>query len=107
MITPEKFLKLIKNDEQNIYKYGVINSVNGNKATILFDGETTPSIKEYLAVSYSPNVSDRVLLLATQGTYLILGAIGGAGGGGDISNLDGGKPNTNYGGMDAIVGGGV
>lgn len=109
MITPEQFLNIIKEEEQPLFKYGKVSTVNGSKATIVFDGETTPSIKEYLAVSYSPNPNDRVLLLQTQGTYLIMGAVGGQGSGGSsgIVNLDGGKPNTIYGGLDAINGGGV
>lgn len=48
---------------------------NGN-AKITFDGEDVPSNKKYsYLASYSPNVSDRVLLIKISGTYIIIGKI--------------------------------
>lgn len=87
MITPQEFLKLIKDGPSANYKIGTVGTVNGNKAKIKFDGEQVESGKEYLGVGYSPSTGDRVLLINVSGTYLILGAIGGGGGGsgGDIS----------------------
>ena len=109
MITPEEFLKLIKDDPSANYKIGTVGTVNGNKAKIIFDGEQVQSGKEYLGVGYTPSINDRVLLINVSGTYLILGKIGGAGssGGGLSINIDGGYPSTIYGGLDSIDGGGV
>lgn len=86
MITPEKFLKLIKEDDENIFKLGTIAEVVGDgKAKVKFDGEDIPSGKSYLSAGLMPGVGGRVLLAQVKGTYLILGGIGS---GGVIDNLE-------------------
>ncbi len=84
MITPAEFLELLNDKEKSDFKIGTIDpNYSGGKAKIKFDGEDTVSGKEYLSVGYSPKANDRVLLVKISGTYLILGEIGSAGGGGD------------------------
>lgn len=57
------------------FKIGTIASVNG-KPSIRFAGETQPSQKRYAFLgSYYPKVGDRVLLVKTLGTYVVLGKI--------------------------------
>lgn len=107
MITPEKFLKLIKDDDETIFKIGTVGLTEGSKARIIFDGESVESGKGYVAVGYTPSMGNRVLLASVNGTYVILGELGGAGGGGGMGNIDGGTPSSIYGGMDSIDGGGV
>lgn len=105
MITPADFLEIMRSEEKPVFKIGTINpDYSGGNAKIKFDGEDVVSGKEYLSIGYTPVANDRVLLIKISGTYLILGKIGGAGGGGLI-NLDGGMANTEYGGIDGIHGG--
>lgn len=77
MITPEKFLKMMDKEEEDIFKLGYIESdTEVGKAKVKFDGESTASGKNYLTVNYEPVIGDRVLLVYVKGTYLILGNIG-------------------------------
>lgn len=102
MITPDEFLKIVRNDKkQKVVKFAEIADSEGR---LIFDGEITPTIKEYPSLSsYSPSKSDRVMVF--QG--VIIGALGEGGTSGTGGNLDGGKPNTEYGGMEVINGGGI
>lgn len=76
MINPEQFLQLIKEEKEQSFKIGTVATVAGNKAKIIFDGETVASGKGYLSVNYTPVQGHRVLLANVKGTYLILGKIG-------------------------------
>lgn len=112
MITPAEFLELLNDKEKSDFKIGTIDpNYSGGKAKIKFDGEDTVSGKEYLSVGYSPKANDRVLLVKISGTYLILGEIGSAGGGGGgetITASDVSLLSTNFiannveGGMDEL-----
>ena len=77
MINTEEFLNILKNDEKKVFKLGKIDPgyVSGD-LKILFDGETTVSVKEYKTINYSPIANDRVLLVRLAGTYLVLGKVG-------------------------------
>lgn len=79
MISPEKFLNLIKEDEDEIFKLGTVANITEGKAKIKFDGEEVESGKSYLSAGIVPSVGDRVLLVKVKGTYLILGKVGGGG----------------------------
>ena len=77
MITPAKFLNLIKEDDKDIFKLGYIASDDSiGQAKIRFDGEEVASDKSYLTVNYEPILNDRVLLVYVKGTYLVLGNVG-------------------------------
>ncbi len=56
---------------------GTIQTVTNNEgATILIDGETTPTTKKYAWLApYAPRVGDRVLIEEISGSYVILGAV--------------------------------
>lgn len=77
MINTEEFLNILKNDEKKVFKLGKIDPgyVSGDPK-ILFDGETTVSVKKYKTINYSPIANDRVLLVRLAGTYLVLGKVG-------------------------------
>lgn len=65
-------LQLINENKEKSYKLGTVAS--GNK--VQFDGEDTPSQKQYMRLgSYTPTTGDRVLLASTGGTYVILGKV--------------------------------
>lgn len=85
MISPEKFLNLIKEDEDEIFKLGTVANITEGKAKIKFDGEEVESGKSYLSAGLMPGVGGRVLLAQVKGTYLILGGIGS---GGVVDNLE-------------------
>ncbi|CAK7084113.1 hypothetical protein [Tissierella sp.] len=70
-------LQLINENKENNYKLATVISLFDNKtAKIQFDGEDTPSEKQYSYLdSYTPKVADRVLLASTDGTYAVLGKV--------------------------------
>lgn len=72
MISAEKFVELFgKEQKEKLVKFAAVASVE-DKPTLLFDGETVPSVKKYPCLtSYSPQVGDRVIVL----NGVVLGAI--------------------------------
>lgn len=78
MITAEELvLELSNKEESENFKLATVVSLFGNNtAKIQFDGEDTPSEKQYAYLeSYKPTTEDRVLLGALSGTYVILGKV--------------------------------
>lgn len=78
MITAEDFvLEIDSNEESNSFKLGTVTDLfENNTAKIQFDGEETPSEKQYAYLSsYAPTIGDRVLLGVLGGTYIILGKV--------------------------------
>ncbi|MBU5425021.1 hypothetical protein KQI41_01245 [Tissierella pigra] len=78
MITAEEFVQEIDDKEENKnYKLGIVVDLFENAtAKIQFDGEDTPSEKQYAYLdSYIPKKDDRILLGAMGGTYVILGKV--------------------------------
>lgn len=66
-----------KPDSPSLYRLATINAVTELGASVVFEGENTSSGKIYKIVqSYHPAENDRVVLLATSGTYIILGSVG-------------------------------
>lgn len=109
MITPEEFLAVVSPErKEKLFRLGTIPpDYAGGDPKIIFDGETTAANITYKCVSYTPIAGERVLLGMVGSSWVVLGGIGAAGGGGGAYNLDGGRPDTNYGGIEPIVGGGV
>src|SRR5690625_1431790 len=61
--------------DSSVYKIGTIASDDG-KPSIIFAGESQPSQKQYSFLgSYRPKIGERVLLVKTLGTYVVLGKI--------------------------------
>lgn len=80
MITADQFLDIVrdKGKDKPIVRLGEVSSVDPNtgRPSIIFDGETDPSIKRYPYLeSFSPTEGDRVLLLAVGNTYVVIGKI--------------------------------
>jgi hypothetical protein len=78
VITAEEFVLEIDNKEENKnFKLAtVVGLFDNDTAKIQFDGEDTPSEKQYAYLdSYVPEVDDRVLLGILGGTYVILGKV--------------------------------
>lgn len=78
MITAEELVLEVDNtEESNSFKLGIVTDLFENEtAKIQFDGEETPSEKQYAYLSsYIPTVGDRVLLGVLGGTYIILGKV--------------------------------
>ena len=56
---------------------GTVKSINENNLTLLIDGETEPTAKEYKQNGfYVPKVGDRVTIDEINGSYVVTGAIG-------------------------------
>lgn len=79
MITSEEFvleLNNINSDKSNFKLGTVIDLFDNQTAQVQFDGEDTPSEKQYAYLeSYPPTVFDRVLLAVIGGTYIIMGKV--------------------------------
>ena len=80
MITPDEFLNIVRGEKQVNYlvRLGEVSSVDPNtgRPSIIFDGEIEPSTKRYTYLgSYTPTEGDRVLLLKTGNTYVVIGKI--------------------------------
>jgi len=80
MITAEELVIELKddNERQSCFKLGTVVDLfeEIETAKVQFDGEDTPSEKEYAYLdSYIPKVGDRVLLAMVSGTYIILGKV--------------------------------
>lgn len=77
MITAEELIRMAKQEKQDTFKLGtVVELFAKGTAKIRFDGEETPSEKEYsYLASYKPSVGDRVLLASVAGTYVIMDKI--------------------------------
>ena len=76
----DEFIDIIEdedNSNQGAFKLATVVSLFQNgTAKIQFDGEETPSDKEYAYLdSYLPESGDRVVLGAISGTYIILGRV--------------------------------
>lgn len=88
---PDEFLEIVNetlHEDRDRVRLGVVDSVMGSRATIQFDNESIPSTKSYLSVNYSPVVGDRVALLRTGHSWLIVGAVGVGSTGGDHPDSD-------------------
>lgn len=78
MITPEKFLGIVKDDRTSAtFRMGTIDpAYSAGRPRIVFDGESAASTKQYPYVSsYTPAKNDKVLLANVAGTYVVLGKI--------------------------------
>ncbi len=78
MITAEELVQETEPQEaESDFKLGTVADLFENgTAKILFDGEETPSEKQYAYLSsYTPAKDGRVLLGAMGGTYIILGKV--------------------------------
>lgn len=78
MITAEELVIEIDNsgESKNFKLATVVELFENDTAKIKFDGEDTPSEKQYAYLdSYAPNTNDRVLLGVLGGTYVILGKV--------------------------------
>lgn len=115
MISADDFLKVVNPDRYGdktaspSFRLGTIpNDHSSGDPRIILDGESEAANITYKCVSYTPVAGERVLLGRVGSSWVVLGGIGAAGGGGGGAyNLDGGRPDTNYGGIEPIVGGGV
>ena len=74
---PNEIFQPLEEQEQQVFKLGTVTNLFENgTAQVRFDGEESPSQKQYAFLStYRPVVDDRVFLAAIGGTYVILGAI--------------------------------
>lgn len=72
MIGAEEFVSILEDkEEKKVFKLGTI--VDGK---VQFDGEDSPSGKNYVRLnSYTVVTGDRVLLAVVGGTYVILGKV--------------------------------
>lgn len=79
-----KALKAVKEGAKDkSFAFGVIDAVYSNGCTVIFDGETASSPKQYTSIkTFSPAAEQRVMLAKVQGSWVILGPIGSAGGSG-------------------------
>ena len=78
MITTDELVELTEvQDQQNHFKLGAVVGLFGDgTAKVQFDGEETPSEKQYAYLdSYIPEAGDRVLFGVLGGTYVILGKV--------------------------------
>jgi len=78
MITADGFVREIDEDNgKKNFKLGqVVELFENDTAKVKFDGEETPSEKQYAYIAtYIPKISDRVLLAITGRTYIILGKV--------------------------------
>lgn len=77
MITAEELVISMQKEEKNYFKLATVMELFENQtAKIKFDGEDTPSEKQYAYLdSYVPKEDDRVLLGVLGGTYVILGKV--------------------------------
>lgn len=89
MITAEEFVRMVgveDGENNNTRMATVVDLFSNGNAKLTFDGEETPSEKEYGSLgSYLPSVGERVILLGADRTWVILGSIRfreSAGGGG-------------------------
>ncbi len=75
MIKPEDFIQEPVN--KDTYKMGTVAALfSDNTAQVIFDGEDTPSQKQYAYLNnYAPAVNDRVLMAAVSDTYIVLGKL--------------------------------
>lgn len=75
MIKPEDLIQVPEKIE--VFKLGTVAALfTNNTAKVKFDGEDTPSQKQYAYLNnYIPAVNDRVLMAAVAGTYIIFGKV--------------------------------
>jgi hypothetical protein len=75
--TANDFLGMLIPEENKQPSLGTIDSAyTSGRPKIIFDGETTASLKKYPYLdSYTPAANDRVLLLKVSGSYVIVGKI--------------------------------
>jgi len=74
----EDFIKIMQGEKKDsIFRLGKIDpDYNSGRPKIVFDGETTPSTKQYPYLSsYSPAANDRVLLAKVAGSYIVIGKV--------------------------------
>ena len=74
---PNEIFQPLEEQKQQVFRLGTVTNLFENgTAQVRFDGEESPSQKQYAFLStYRPVVDDRVFLAAIGGTYVILGAI--------------------------------
>jgi hypothetical protein len=80
MITAEELVVELnsgKGEEESCFRLGTVVELFDNEtAKVQFDGEDTPSEKQYAYLDwYIPEIGDRVLLGILSGTYIILGKV--------------------------------
>lgn len=74
---PNEIFQPLEEQKQQVFRLGTVTNLFENgTAQVRFDGEESPSQKQYAFLStYRPAVDDRVFLATIGGTYVILGAI--------------------------------
>lgn len=80
MVDAQEIVGLQNNQDTNqnqLFKLAQVTSLTENGTAIVqFNGESTPSLKEYSYLSsYKPNISDTVLMSKMLDTYIILGSV--------------------------------
>lgn len=78
MIQAEDFLKITQGKEkETVFRLGKIDPLySTGRPSIVFDGETTATTKQYPYLSpYAPTAGDRVLLARVAGSYVIIGKV--------------------------------
>ena len=76
--SPESFLNGYDSYKtEPLFKMGTIDpAYNTGRPKIIFDGESTPSVKQYPYLSTcTPVKNNRVLLIKVAGVYVVLGRI--------------------------------
>lgn len=85
-------------------RQGVVQAVTGETVTVTIGGSETPVTGFKHLASYTPVVGDTVWLATDGRDWIVLGTLGS---GDSWGNLDGGLPNTVFGGGTVADGGGV
>lgn len=80
MITADQFLDIVRKDgkDKALVRLGEVSSVDpiAGRPSIIFDGETEPSVKRYTYLDGNEFAEgDRVLLVAVGNTYVVIGKI--------------------------------
>lgn len=72
-----EFINMLQPENQRYYKLGKIDpSYTGGRPRIIFDGETTVSVKQYPYLGrYTPAANDRVLMLKIANSYVVFDKI--------------------------------
>ena len=59
-----------------------VGSSTSSGVTLIFDGAAAATTKRFKCIGSRPSAGDRVAVLKQSGTYIVLGTISAAGGGG-------------------------
>lgn len=76
-ITPEEFIQMNQPENKPSFRIAKVPaSYVSGRPSLVFDGETTASTKQYPYLSsYTPKAGDKVLMALVAGTYVVLGKI--------------------------------